>query len=918
LALTPGARVGPYEVTALIGAGGMGEVYRARDTKLARDVALKVLPNEFTVDADRLARFTREAQVLASLNHANIAGIYGLEESNGLRALVLELIDGPTLADKITEGPIPWSDAAPIARQIAIALVAAHEQGIVHRDLKPANIKIRDDGSVKVLDFGLAKLVDTSVPAAESAIVHALSVSPTMTSPAMTQAGVILGTATYMSPEQAKGKPADKRSDVWAFGCVLFEMLTGTRAFEGDEVSETLASVLKSEPDWTKLPTSVPPLARLAIERCLQKNRAKRMADLSGVLFALSDEALAVATAIEAPFAQRRVLPWVLPLVVIATAALVVAAMWTRRPATSPEPVTRFAFSLTDGQAFSDVFFPSVAISPDGTQIAYMANQRLYLRGISDLTIRPIAGSESPGTNMGNAVFSPDGRSIAYWVRTAPPRSDVGSRIGGEIRRVPTGGGTPFTIIKTEYVPDGIQWTGETLVFAQGNAIVRISDNGSAPERLVEVKDNKQIAGAQLLPGGTALLFSVRPAPPGNPDDTEVVSQRLGSAERRTLARGSHARYLPTRHLVFVRSGVVFAVPFDPERLEVRGSPVAVVDSVRQTELQQTSSTFYNRSHFAISDSGTLVYVPGVPGGASTQRNVVILDRAGSITPLTLTAGSYESPRVSPDGTQLALVSIENGAYVSIVDLSGASQPRRLTLTGANRFPIWSNDGRHLAFQSDRDGDPAIFWQQADGAAAAERLTTPKKGLAHIPLAWFPSEARFLFAEKRDTKATLWIYSVRDRRAAQFSSDESQGGGPANPGFNARVSPDGKWVAHAFATTGPGELFVQSSSGTGGRYLVSSPGRFPRWAANGRELLYTARGAINVVAPTGQAGQFTPPTTLSPEVSGFLTRAEDNYDILPDGRFITIVPVSGLGPDSRQIHVVVNWHEELKRLTARK
>jgi serine/threonine protein kinase len=364
LALTPGARVGPYEVTALIGAGGMGEVYRARDTKLARDVALKVLPDAFTIDSDRLARFTREAQVLVSLNHPNIGAIHGLEESNGVRALVLELIDGPTLADKIAEGSIPWADAAPLARQIAAALVAAHEQGIVHRDLKPANIKVRDDGTVKVLDFGLAKLVDTASAAAVDATgaVHALSVSPTMTSPAMTQAGVILGTATYMAPEQAKGKPADKRSDVWALGCVLYEMLTGTRAFEGDDVSETLASVLKTEPDWTRLPASVPPLARLAIERCLQKNRANRMADTSAVLFALSDQALAVAAA-EAPSAQRRPRQWVPLLAVMATAAVVVTGVWTRRPVATPPPVTRFSFSLADGQVFSDVFFPSVAIS---------------------------------------------------------------------------------------------------------------------------------------------------------------------------------------------------------------------------------------------------------------------------------------------------------------------------------------------------------------------------------------------------------------------------------------------------------------------------------------------------------------------------------------------------------------------------
>jgi eukaryotic-like serine/threonine-protein kinase len=923
-ALTPGARVGPYEVTALIGAGGMGEVYRARDIKLARDVALKVLPDAFTIDSDRLARFTREAQVLASLNHPNIGAIHGLEESNGVRALVLELIDGPTLADKIAEGSIPWADAAPLARQIAAALVAAHEQGIVHRDLKPANIKVRDDGTVKVLDFGLAKLVDTGTAAAvETGAVHALSVSPTMTSPAMTQAGVILGTATYMAPEQAKGKPADKRSDVWAFGCVLFEMLSGTRAFDGDDVSDTLASVLKGDPDWTQLPASVPPLARLAIERCLQKNRANRMADLSGALFALSDQALAVASSAERPSAQRRARQWIPLLTVVATVAVIAAAVWMRRPAATSSPVTRFSYSLPDGQAFSDVFFPSVAISPDGTQLAYMANQRVYLRTTSDLIVRPIAGSESPGTNMGSVAFSPDGQSIAYWVRTGAPRPTPNAQIDGEIRRVPTSGGTPFTVVKTEYVPNGIQWTGDTLVFPQGSAIVRISANGSVPERLVGVRDDEQIDGAQLLPGGVALLFSITNrsgvAQPGSVENSKVVVQRVGSTEQRTIAQGNYARYLPTGHVVFLRSGVVFAAVFDSERLELKGSPVQVLDGVLRTELQQARSVFNLRSHLAISDSGTLVYVPGIVGGPAVQRRLLLLDRAGSTTSLKLPAALYESPRVSPDGNQLALASNDNGAaHVWIVDLSGASQPRRLTLTGNNRLPIWSSDGRHIVFQSDREGDMAIFWQQADGAAAAERLTTPEKGVEHFPLASFPNDARFLYAERRNNTSTLWAYSTRDRKATRFGTIQSQGGATGTGGFTARVSPDGKWVAYSYATTGPGELFVQSSLGTGGQYLVASPGRFPRWTAAGRELLYTARGAINVVTPTSQPGQFTPPTTLSPEVSGFLTTAGDDYDVLPDGRFVTTASEGALGPDSRQIHVVVNWIEDVKRLTAQK
>jgi serine/threonine-protein kinase len=919
LALTPGARVGPYEVTALIGAGGMGEVYRARDTKLARDVALKVLPDAFTIDADRLARFTREAQVLASLSHPNIGAIHGLEESNGIRALVLELVDGPTLADRIAEGPIPWADTVAMARQIAAALVAAHEQGIVHRDLKPANIKVRDDGTIKVLDFGLAKLVDTGVPASsETAAVHALSVSPTMTSPAMTQAGVILGTATYMSPEQAKGRAADKRSDVWAFGCVLYEMLSGTRAFEGDDVSDTLASVLKSDPDWTKLPASVPPLAKLAIERCLQKNRANRMSDVSGVLFALSDQALAVVAVTDAPFAHRPLRQWIPLLAVIATAAVIVAAIWMRRPEGRPALVTRFSFSLPDGQAFSDVFFPSVAISPDGTQIAYMANQRLYLRGTSDLTVRPIAGSESPGTNMGQVAFSPDGRTIAYWVRTGPPRANAGTQIEGEIRRVPTRGGTPFTIVKLEHVADGIQWFEDALIFAQGNRIVRVSSNGSVPEQLLQVADTEDVRSPRLLPGGTALLFTITPRSVeslrGELDKAQVVVQALNSTERRVITQGSDAQYLSSGHLIFLRAGVLFAVAFNPTSLQMIGSPVQVLDGIRQTETQQTNGAVNVRSHFAISDSGTLVYVPGTGGGAAALRNLVVLDRAGVASPLKLPIGAYESPRASPDGKSVALVTGGTNAHVSIVELSGAAAPRRLTLSGNNRFPLWSADGRHIAFQSDREGDQAIFWQLASGAADAERLTRPDKDVAHVPVAWFADEARFLFIERRKNAPTLWAFSLRDRRATRFGSFEGTG----FSGMDARVSPDGKWIAYHYATTGPGEVYVQSSAGASGPYLIASPGRFPRWMANGMELLYTARGAINVMRPTSQPGQFTTPTTLSAEVSGILTAAGDDYDVLPDGRFITTASVNSLGPEGRQIHVAVNWIEDVKQLTTPK
>jgi serine/threonine-protein kinase len=444
VALTPGTRIGVFEITGLLGTGGMGEVYRATDTKLGRAVAIKVLPEAFVHDAERLARFEREAQLLASLNHPNIAAIYGFERSNSVHALVLELVEGPTLADRIAQGPILLDEALPIARQIAEALEAAHEQGIVHRDLKPANIKLRHDGVVKVLDFGLAKALEPVSPIGAD-----MTASPTITSPAMTRIGVILGTAAYMSPEQAKGRAADKRSDVWAFGCVLYEMLTGRRAFEGEDVSDTLAAVLRGEPDWAALPLDVPPLIRALLQRCLQKDRKRRVADVSAVLFAIDEQAALAASATEtlSIAAPRRPLWRQAAAVLVAailTGALVGIAVWNVRPSTPSPTIARFPYTLPEGQQFVDDTRPIqtnyaqlLAISPDGAQMVYVANCRLYLRSLSELEARPVIGTEITQGALGFPVFSPDGGSIAFW---------SGDGTTGAIKRIAVTGGVAVTI----------------------------------------------------------------------------------------------------------------------------------------------------------------------------------------------------------------------------------------------------------------------------------------------------------------------------------------------------------------------------------------------------------------------------------------------------------------------------------------
>jgi eukaryotic-like serine/threonine-protein kinase len=489
VSLTAGMRVGPYEILTPLGAGGMGEVYRARDTKLGRDVAIKVLPEGFALDPERLARFKREAQLLASLNHPNIAAIHGLEDSTPVLALVLELVDGPTLADRIAEGPIAWSEAMPVARQIVDAVEAAHERGIIHRDLKPANIKIRADGTVKVLDFGLAKLRAGEASAAGMAAAGAWTGgthSPTLTTPAMTQLGSLLGTAAYMSPEQAKGRPADKRSDVWAFGCVLFEMLTGRRAFEGEDVSDTLAAVLRAEPDWTAFPSDTPAAVRTLIRRCHERDPRRRIADISTARFVFDEaSSMSAASPAVASVTGARPTRWrnavLATSAMIAGAALAVAATrMLRRDAQSPIPVMRFSIAA-DGRIGTPVRFAS--ISHDGTKILYVTD-RLFVRSLSEASARPLAVTDAPSNGfIAYPIFSPDGESIVFW---------YGDLTKGELKKVAVNGG-PVQPIASASLPFGISWDADGIVYSQfipgsPTGILRVSANGGKPEQLVALK----------------------------------------------------------------------------------------------------------------------------------------------------------------------------------------------------------------------------------------------------------------------------------------------------------------------------------------------------------------------------------------------------------------------------------------------
>jgi serine/threonine protein kinase/Tol biopolymer transport system component len=897
MSLPPGTRLGHYEILTTLGAGGMGEVYRARDTKLHRDVAIKVLPDSFANDPDRLARFQREAQVLASLNHPNIAHIHGLEESGGVRALVMELVEGEDLAQRLTRGAIPIDEAVPIAKQIAEALEAAHEQGIIHRDLKPANIKVRADGTVKVLDFGLAKAMEPVGVALAS-----VSRSPTITTPAMmTGAGTILGTAAYMSPEQAKGRPADKRSDIWAFGCVLYEMLAGKRAFEGEDVSDTLAAVLRDQPDWDALPATTPPLIRNLIARCLAKDSNRRVADISVPLFVL-DESSAVSAPNSSVVRQSLWGPGLLVVcaIVVGVLAVVTAIGVTggRLRSTTVPVVTRFPITLSEEQRSFGASTISLAVSPDGTLVAYGANRRgLYLRSMSNLETKAIPGIES----VVYPVFSPDSRFIVFW----SPRDAA-------IKRIPVSGG-PATTLYTgrETLTGPMSWDKDGIVFGvAGQGIVRVSANGAELERLINARDGEITTGPTILPGGDAALFTVASGlSPDSLDRAHIVVQSLRTGERKTLIeRGSDARYLKSGHLVYVASGTLFALPFDVRRLSATGQPVPVLEGVRRNDT--------GVAQFSVSDTGSLIYLPGPSSASSARSDIVIMDFNGSEKPLKLPPAPYEHPRVSPDGQQVAVDTDDgNEAIVWVYNLSGTTAMRRLTFGGRNRFPIWSADGKRITFQSNQDGDLGIFWQHADGNGAAERLTTSERGTAHVPDSWSANGNELLFEVTKGLSVSLWTLSPADKRVVPFGESESTGP------FNGTFSPDGRWVA--YSTTPGNRIVVQPFPQTGTKYEVSERGIYPLWAPDGKRLFYNLPGQlVAVTVSTQPIVAFGNPVALPRGT--FLVQGPlvpRNHDITPDGKGIVgvITPVSGTSdqtqtgnPPLDQIQVVLNWSEELK------
>ena len=879
-----------YEITSQLGKGGMGEVYRAKDQKLGRDVAIKVLPEEFAKDADRIARFQREAKLLASLNHPNIAAIYGLEESGGTNFLVLELVEGNTLADQIKKGPIPVEESLKLALQIAEALEAAHEKGVIHRDLKPANIKITPDGKVKVLDFGLAKAF-----AGEQAELN-LSNSPTLSDMATMQ-GVILGTAAYMSPEQARGKPVDKRADIWAFGCVLYEMLTGQVAFQGEDVTEILAAVVKGGANLDLLPTNIHPRVREAITRCLQKDPKKRYRDIADAKYEV-EQALADSNGLleqqlsiaERPLSWSFVLPRLAAGIVL-TAVLVGVTVWRIKPPPPSEPrtVMRFDYELPEDQRLEDL-----ALSNDGGQFVYSTPKGLYVRSMDGLDARIIVGTEGAQ----EPFFSPDRKWIGYF-----------SGNDRKLKKIAINGGAAVALCDVSPL-SGASWSADnTIVYGQlAGDIMRISANGGASESLIKAKSGVLYA-PQILPDGKSVLYS---ACVGRTQCNTMV-QSLVSGEAKQLFEGVAARYLPTGHLVYrlFNDDDLFAVPFNLERLEVTGAPVRIAENVETA---------------ACSDTGTFVYISAVASSASSnQRALLWVDRKGKEEAVKAPLDAYRDIRISPDGMRVALTIVKTGGNsdIWVWDMM-RNTTTRLTFDKTHALlPLWTPDSRQISFSSHREESHGVYLKSADGTGKDERLP-PVKGRNIFPASWTGS-GKVLLAEIAPLGSAsfdIGALSMGDGINQEWKLLMQEQYVEVQP----RVSPEGRYMAYTSNESGRSQVYVRPFPDVdeGGRWQISTGGGdSPLWSREGGELFYRNGDAAMVVSvKTQPAFSIETPKLLFRGMyvpSNIKTNdpQSNTWDISPDGKRFLMMKESGSSESAargpRRINIVLNWFEELKQ-----
>jgi Tol biopolymer transport system component len=893
VALSPGTRLGPYEILAPLGAGAMGEVWRARDAKLDREVALKFLPSFFAEDPERLARFEREAKVLASISHPNIAGIYGFHEHQGIRFLAMEMVAGEELAERLKRGPMPLDDVLDAARQIADALEAAHEQGVVHRDLKPANIKLAPDGKVKVLDFGLAKALETvaaSGPGRDSAA------SPTITSLG-TVAGVILGTAAYMSPEQARGKSVDKRSDIWAFGCVLYEMLAGKLAFDGDTISDTMAAVLTRDPDWSAVPQSTPRRLSSLLKRCLRKDPRERVRDIGDARVELSEIAGGGAVTEADPAgstAPRRRL-W--PVVVIATVAglLLTAVVMERLTKVPPPETLRVMVQAPDKQTLS-VQTPDFTMSPDGSTIAFVASDEsglahIWLRSLSSEQTRVVTGTE--------------GASFPFW---APDGRHLGFCADRKLKRVGIDGEGLQVICNAASLRGAAWGAGDAIVFAPSadGPIMMVPSTGGEPKAVTTLDKAAGETGHRLpsfLPDGRRFLYAALPEGP-NGFSTKVGSND-GKPGPTVVSAKSVAIYAPSGYLVYLNQDRVFARPFDAGTLKVSGTPRPIAD------LDLSTGGYAAAAPLTVAGDGTIVQRVAT---LVTER-LEVLDRQGkSLGKLPIPDGDFQGRALSPDGRHLVMQYQKLGdtaAPIYMLDL-GRGIFSRFTFDSENdQAPAWTPDGRHVIYGSDRPGGRNFYWKNADGSGGEELLADVPGPFNDVNAVAPDGRSLVYTSYGGDTGEDLWIVDLDGKHEARplLKTKASE--------LDAAVSPDGRWIVYRSDESGEFELYAQSFPTLGHKVRLTINGAFndfqkgavmTRWRSDGREIVYFSpdgRTVMSIPVTLGAeltAGVPVPLFKLPPEV--------DVVTPSPDGQKF-YASVANQTFSRGLIRVVRNWARAL-------
>jgi serine/threonine-protein kinase len=910
--LEAGQTLSHYRILDKLGAGGMGVVYRAEDTKLGRQVAIKLLPDAFARDPERLARFEREARLLASLNHPNIAAIHGLEEAEGKCFLVLELVEGQTLEHQIAVGadprvrppggvhrgaPLQIDTTLDIGRQIAAGLEAAHEKGIIHRDLKPANVKITPEGKVKILDFGLAKVFHEEPAAAD------LSQSPTVTEQ-MSRPGVILGTAAYMSPEQARGKPLDKRTDIWAFGCVLYECLTGKRAFQGDTITEALAAILKSEPDWTVLPTETPLSVRAVLRQCLQKDPNLRLHDIADARIELQDSTLRaseIQPAVAPAPIRWRLLPWIVALVMLLIAVASILRSW-RPPEKAQLPTRRFVISLPE-PLNRTVTYQNFAFSLDGMHLAYVGgypNTLIYHRRLNELEFKPIAGTE--GGN--NPFFSPDGKWVGFFA-------------DGRLKKVPVAGGP--VVMLTDNVgswPAGGIWeTDDSILFqlawSSGIARTNASASGAASETLF-APDRKQnergLLWPQRLPANDLVLFTAYSGNIASSNDSRIAIARLGDRSKRTiLTGGTYGRYLSTGHLIYGYDGKLMAAPLDLEKLKLDGSAVPVLEGILM-------NPYSGATHFGVSNTGDLVYVPG--SMIKGRDSLVLVDRNGKQQLIDLPRGENEShsiqdPNVSPDGSRIAIHMLKTNDDIHVYDFSSGTLTRFTFEDGDERSPVWAPDGTKMAYMSEPGPICQMFLKSVSGNISPEPIFGGE--YPRYPFSFSPDGKTLAFVENHPkTGWDIWTGPIKGE--GQPKPFLQTGHSESCPAF----SPDGKWMAYQSDKSGRMQVYVTSfPDGRAEKQISLDGGAEPRWGPSGKELFYLNGNRFMFVEtslqPTFSAAKPLILFTIDPSVYRVEGMPNTSYAIIPDGKRFVFIKQTPVSPVT-QVILVENWFEELKRL----